>query len=81
MPKRTPVQGRGRRRTPTWVKIAIGVTAAFLLVVVVMMVAGGGQHGAGRHTGGDTSGVQQDAGEHTPPAGFGGHTPPEGAHP
>ena len=81
MAEGTPEPGQDRPRTPTWVKIAIAATAVFLLAIVAMTVAGGGQHGPGRHTGGDTSGVEHDAGEQTPSGGFGDHTPPEGAHP
>lgn len=67
-------------KTPRWALVLGFVTLIVILVAVIMMVAGGGQHGPGRHTGGEP-GVQRGVDESQTPPGFGGHTPPEGAHP
>jgi hypothetical protein len=70
-----------RPPTPRWV-IVMGLVALLVVViVVVMMVVSGGRHGPGRHTIGDISGIQQNAGEaRRPAASFSNHRPPEGAH-
>jgi hypothetical protein len=38
-----------------------------VVAVVVVLLVGGGEHGPGRHFGGDAP--ARDAGEHTPPPG------------
>jgi hypothetical protein len=67
-------------RTPRWVKLFGLVALAVVLLIGALMLFGGGNHGPGRHLGGDTP--SGDAGRNTPPAGApesGGHTgPPPG---
>lgn len=57
--------------TPRWVKISAAAALALILLVVVMLLVGGaGDHGPGRHLGGDdTPASAGDAPEgHEPPA-------------
>jgi hypothetical protein len=68
-----PPDPASRRGMPRWVKVSGLVAAVLVLVFVVAQLTGaGGEHGPGRHSGGDA-----------PPAGVtddedGGHTPPPG---
>ena len=59
---------------PRWVKITIAVVAALVLIGVGLALAGG-EHGPGRHLGGD-----DPAPAHTAPPDGGGHVAPPGAH-
>ena len=64
---------------PRWVKISALVAAVLALLVVVVVALGGGNHGPGRHLGGDDAGAPAAAPEgHSPPEG--GHAPPPGGH-
>ena len=60
---------------PRWVKVSGLVVASIVVVLVAAMLALGGDHGPGRHLGGDDASPS-----HTVPPGGGGHTPPPGAH-
>jgi hypothetical protein len=51
--------------TPRWVKIGAALVLAAVLLIAVALLVGGGEHGPGRHSGGDS-----------PPAGADGHVPP-----
>jgi len=62
---------------PRWVKV-FGIIALLVvvLVAILLLVGGGpGNHGPGRHTGGQTSPSSV-----TGSGGAGGHTPPAGGH-
>ena len=59
---------------PRWVKI-IALGGAVLVLAAVGLALAGGDHGPGRHLGGD-----DPAPGHTAPPGGGGHTPPPSAH-
>ena len=52
---------------PRWVKVSAIVAGLLVVLVVVVLLVGGGEHGPGRHLGGDGPA----------PA----HTPPPCAHP
>ena len=60
----------GPPRMPRWVKISAIVTGVLVMLVVVALVVGGGNHGPGRHLGGDDGGAPA-TGEHRPPPGRG----------
>ena len=64
--------------TPRWVRISGIVVLILLTLVVVKVAVGGGNHGPGRHLGGDDSPPAALPEGRTPPAG--GHAPPEGGH-
>lgn len=66
----TPDQPPAR---PRWVKV-VALAAAVLVLAIVGIALAGGDHGPGRHLGGDDASPS-----HTAPPG-GGHTPPPGAH-
>jgi hypothetical protein len=59
--------------TPRWVKVSAVIAVVVVALVGVMLLAGGpGEHGPGRHSGGDGS-------DKTTPQHKGGHTgPPPG---
>ena len=59
---------------PRWVKVVVMVAVLLVLAAVGLALAGG-DHGPGRHLGGDDPPPANTA----PPEG-GGHTPPPGAH-
>ena len=42
-----------REGMPRWAKVTALVAAALVALLVVMVVVGGGDHGPGRHTGGN----------------------------
>jgi hypothetical protein len=72
---------------PRWVKaLGIVLVVLILLVGVMLLTGGAGEHGPGRHSGGDdtpaegTGGQSPPAEGHTPPPGAGGHQPPAGGH-
>jgi hypothetical protein len=69
--------GQGTAGTPRWVKVSAIVALVVVLLLVVAMVFGG-EHGPGRHLGGDTPAAGSDAGgEQTRPSGAPeGHEPP-----
>lgn len=50
-PSSSPEAGDG---TPRWVKVFGIIGVVVILLVVIVLLFGGGQHGPGRHTGGDT---------------------------
>lgn len=56
---------------PRWVKVALLVAAALVVLFLVAQLAGvGGEHGPGRHGGGDTRPPmvnEGDDGRHAPP--------------
>ena len=54
---------------PRWVKVSLLVALAIIVLFVLLQLAGGGDHGRGRHTGGDgpPSVVNEDDGGHYPP--------------
>jgi len=60
--------------TPRWVKVSAVIGLVLVAVVVVVLATGGpGEHGPGRHSGGD---------DDSPPAGIPeGHEPPPGHAP
>ena len=64
---------------PRWVKISAIVTGLLVVLAVVAFAIGGGNHGPGRHLGGDDGSAPATAPEgRTPPEG--GHAPPAGGH-
>ena len=85
--------GRGRGSipgTPRWVKVSGIIALVVVLLIAGLMLFGGGNHGLGRHLGGDTP--PASAGGRTPPSSdtedptpsggeLGGHAPPAGGHP
>ena len=77
-----PADGATPPRTPRWVKISALVVLIIAVLVVILMVVGGGEHGPGRHTGGNDS-VQSPASgapqQRTAPP-ESGHMPPAGGH-
>lgn len=57
---------------PRWVKVSLIVLGVLVLVFVLANVIGGGEHGPGRHGGGDDSSeVVDEDGEHRPPVDHG----------
>ena len=62
-------------RAPRWVKITAALAAVIVLVVVLMLVVGG-EHGPGRHLGGQEAPAGQNDGAQP----SGGHVPPPGGH-
>ena len=67
--------GESPPATPRWVKLFGIVALAVVALVVVVIAVGGGNHGPGRHLGGDRPA------ERTPAGGAGSeHTPPPGGH-
>lgn len=67
---------------PRWVKVSGIVGIAVIVLLVVLLVTGGpGEHGPGRHTGGDDSPSAPIEEGHRPPPGVPeGHVPPDDAH-
>lgn len=58
---------------PRWVKISFLVVGALVLVFVLANITGvAGEHGPGRHRGGDDSGEVDFGGEHRSPIDHGG---------
>jgi hypothetical protein len=58
---------------PRWVKVSLLVALAIIVLFVVLQLVGGGDHGPGRHTGGDDppSSVNEGDGGHRPPVDHG----------
>ena len=57
---------------PRWVKVSLIVVGVLIAVFLLLKVAGvGGQHGPGRHFGGQTP--SSNVTEHKPPAGVPNH--------
>jgi hypothetical protein len=56
--------------TPRWVKV-FGIIAVVLVLVVVVLLLVGGNHGPGRHTGGDAPTVGVTKGHVMPAGGHG----------
>lgn len=56
-----PVEPPGR---PRWAKVSLLIAGAIIVLFVVLQLVGGGDHGPGRHTGGDdpASSVNHDGG-------------------
>ena len=79
-----PAAPTGPPRTPRWVKTS-GVVALMLAVLagVVIATGGPGEHGPGRHSGGDDDSPTATVPEgHIPPANLPeGHEPPPGHAP
>lgn len=65
-----PVELPGR---PRWVKLSLLVTGAIIVLFVVLQLVVGGDHGPGRHTGGEDppSSVNEDEGGHRSPVDHG----------
>ena len=61
---------------PRWVKVAAILGVVIVLLVVVILIVGGGDHGPGRHLGGDAA----PSGQEQSQPGRSGHRPPAGAH-
>lgn len=58
-------------RMPRWVKWSAFVFGVLILLMVVMMSLSGGQHGPGRHLGGDTAPAGVVIGAYVPAGGNG----------
>jgi hypothetical protein len=54
--------------TPRWVKLSVLIALAVVVVVVIVMLVSGGEHGPGRHSGGDAP-PSSVAEQHVAPAG------------
>jgi len=65
--------GGSRAGMPRWVKVSLIIGLALVLLFVIGKITGiGGEHGPGRHGGGDTpSSVVDDEGGHVPPVDHG----------
>lgn len=70
VPNETGTPGKGPG-APRWVKVSAVVLLVIVVAAVVMLLVGGGDHGPGRHLGGDAT--PADVSE--------AHTPPAGEHP
>ena len=46
---------RGPSPAPRWVKVGAVVALVLVVLVILMLLLGGGDHGPGRHLGGDRS--------------------------
>ena len=55
--------------TPRWVKTSAIVALAVVAVFVIVMLVSGGEHGPGRHSGGEAP--PSSAAPHVPPGGHG----------
>ena len=65
--------------TPRWVKLSALAALVIVVLLAVLLLVGGGNHGPGRHLGGDAPSGK--AGEQSPPRGAAeGHQPPAGGH-
>lgn len=58
---------------PRWVKVSLLIAGAIIVLFVVLQIVGGGDHGPGRHSGGDDppSSVQEGDGGHRSPVDHG----------
>ena len=67
---------------PRWVKVSgIAAVTVIVLLVVLLVTGGPGEHGPGRHSGGDDDRPPATVpGGHMPPEGVPGHVPPADAH-
>lgn len=77
-PDTTGDQGGAPPGTPRWVKVSAIAAVVLVLILIVMMLAGG-EHGPGRHLGGDEAPAagQGEGGQHSPPSSAPeGHEPP-----
>ena len=56
--------------TPRWVKTSAIVALVVVAVIVIVMLVSGGEHGPGRHSGGEAP-PASTAEPHVPPSGHG----------
>ena len=56
--------------TPRWVKTSAVVALVVAVIIVIVMLLSGGEHGPGRHSGGEAP-TAPVAEEHVPPGGHG----------